>query len=105
MSDLLRHKAKYLRAIVDCPLCGSFRQEVYFPDDLFDAPEVDDGYLPRHGAQASAGYHCGFELAIDEFGEIVHTRQCHEIGTAKADELNEMAEESFNDGDDLEDAA
>lgn len=106
MSDLLTHKLKWFRKIDDCPMCDSFRAEVYFPDEHYGEGqgEVDEGYLPRSGMKASSRFYCGSEFAIDEMGEIICTCACIEICQQKAGELDEMAYGSFDDGDTLEDA-
>ncbi len=73
MSDLLSHKLKWFRNIDDCPMCDSFRQEVYFPDEHYGEGEGD----------------------VDDMDELICTRACFEICSQKAGELDQMAEESF----------
>lgn len=99
MSPLLKFKGAFLAETSRCPLCQSFRRDTWFPAALFDNPEVSEGYLPRDGAQASVVYFCGYELAIDEFGEIIRTRDCTSIGDEKASELNQEAEDRFEENE------
>lgn len=107
MSGLLTHKLRWFRKIVDCPMCGSFRTQAYFPEEHFGQGkgQIDDEYLPRHGMKASSRFYCGGEFAIDGKGALICTIACLETCSQKATELDEMAEESFEDGDTLEDAA
>lgn len=104
MSDLLAHKLIWFRNIMDCPMCDSLRIEAYFPEEHFGEGhgQVDDGYLPRSGMKASSRFFCGSEFAIDGRDELICTHACFEICSEKAAELDEMAEESFEDGDVLE---
>lgn len=102
--SLLDFRIEQLEATSDCPCCGSYRAEFLRNPQQFPDSQADD-YLFSEGDQVSARYECGSEFVVTDQDEIRCRQACAQPSIDAADEVQERADEAFNEAEDARDAA